>query len=207
MTPVTRVRPTLTSNDLVRGRSLSQPRPVATGAPIDYGYSTVSPRPIAAPRPVSPRVAPAVARAPMAQPNVAGMTGFARENTLANSGVYDAGSVGAANAVANGTGRVYRPPQQTERANPLTGDNNFPVEGQTTAVARAPFVQRGASIPTGQDAAPVRETMTEDDDIASSMAGTQARLRGAPSPYARRFGSQSQSSVYNSLLKRVLAPS
>ena len=210
--PVQRVRPTLTSNDLIRGRSLGQPRPVPTGAPIDGpAVSTYSPRPMAvatapAPRPIAP-----VARAPRVE-DMAGMSDLGRESYLANNGIYAPGSVGAMNAQTNGT--AYNPPQQTERANPLSGDNNRPMEGQTTAIARPPFIQRGAGIPGGQDAAPVRQTLSQDDDIATSMQGTMDRLRPSVSGadigsgrYARRFGAPAAQNAYDSLLKRILKPS
>lgn len=162
----------------------AQPRPVV--------------RSVAAPRPA---VTPARSIATRTPPNVAGLSGFARENTLANAGIYRPGSFGAANAAANGTG--YTPPQQTERANPLTGDNNIPMEGVTTPVARAPFVQRGGATPGGQDvAAAVKTTETEDDNIATSMAATQSRIGGAGS-FARKFGSPQSASAYDAYVRRL----
>lgn len=115
----------------------------------------------------------------------------------------------ATGAIAAPARVPYNPPPQTERKNPLSGDNNYPLEGQTTAVARAPFIQRGVSLPAGRDAlpAPARETLDEDTDIGASMQGTQARLRGTPSPFARRFGDASKSNAYQSLLNRVMATS
>lgn len=162
-------------------------------------YSTYTPRSVSAPR---PQQQPAMLT--RVQPNVAGMTGFARTNTLANAGIYEPGSFGAQNAVANGTGRSYQPPQQTERANPLTGDNNLPPEGATTSLARVPFVQRGAGVPAGQDAlpAPIMATETEDDTIAGSMAGTQSRI-GGNGAFARRFSQPGKQSAYDSYLKRI----
>ncbi len=98
---------------------------------------------------------------------------------------------------------AYRPPQQTERANPLTGDNNFPMEGQTVPVARAPFIQRGTSLPAGRDAMPAAEI--EDGDIGRTMQGIQSRIAGSPAnPFARRFGEPSKQSAYNAMLKRVM---
>ncbi len=167
-------------------------------------------RPIAAARPSAPRPIAPVARAPRVE-DMAGMSDLGRESYLANNGIYAPGSVGAMNAQANGTG--YNPPQQTERANPLSGDNNRPMEGQTTAIARPPFIQRGAGIPGGQDASPVRQTISQDDDIATSMQGTMDRLRPSVSGadvgsgrYARRFGAPAAQNAYDSLLKRILKP-
>jgi len=100
---------------------------------------------------------------------------------------------------------AYRPPQQTERANPLTGDNNFPMEGQTTApLARAPFVQRGAGLPAGMDAAPaaIKDTLTEDNDIGTAINGTLGRI-GGTGAFARKFGSAQSADVYSSYLRRL----
>jgi hypothetical protein len=103
---------------------------------------------------------------------------------------------------------LYNPPQQTERANPLSGANNFPMEGQSQAIARPPFVQRGAGVPAGQDAAP--QTLSQDADVGTSMQGTFDRLRGTaprllrPSSFSRNFGSPKTQSVYDSYLSRVL---
>lgn len=113
-----------------------------------------------------------VARSPMpgaAQPNLDGLEGFALENASANAGVYQPGSFGAVNAVANNTGTLYRPPQQTERANPLSGDSNRQLPGSTVSVQRSPFSLRGAGTPSGID--------QQDDTIAGSMQGTLGRLR------------------------------
>ncbi len=98
----------------------------------------------------------------------------------------------------------YNPPQQTERANPLTGDNNIPMESTTTTVARAPFVQRGSALPTGQDAMPaaVKTTLTEDNDIGTAMAGTQNRIGGSGA-FTRKFNSPTSASAYDSYVKRL----
>ena len=148
--------------------------PAFTGAAV----STVSP---VMPRPQAPRMP--VARAPMSRtaPDLAGMTGFAAENAAANAGVYEPGSFGAANAVANNTGQAYRPPQQTERANPLTGDSNRQVP-MTTSTVRAPFSMRGATTPGGID----------EQTVGGSMGGTFSRLRSnfnRPAPRANPYPS------------------
>lgn len=72
-------------------------------------------------------------------------------------------------------------PQQTERANPLTGDNNLPMEGQTAAVKPPPFIQRGAGVPRGQD--------------ASTMGGTGV--------FKRSFGSPQAASAYTNFLQKL----
>ncbi len=111
-----------------------------------------------------------------------------------------------------------RAPQQTERANPLTGDNNRQPESTTapvqppgsnigrsmqdtfnnlrgvTPATRAPFVQRGAGTPRGQDAA----VPNEDDAIGGSMAGTQSRIAGS-----RRFSNPASANIYQSFLQRA----
>lgn len=189
MSPFQKARPTLTSADLNRSVNGSRwgEKPTPTGAPIDYGFSTTSVvRRPAATQPTTPAMAtPAApsfaARAtpPMAQPALDDLTGFARENAAANAGIYEPGSFGAANAVANNTGRPYAPPQQTERANPLSGDSNRQVP-MTTRTIRTPFSTRlPGSTPEG------------DDTVAGSMQGTLSRLRAnfndrrstQPSPY------------------------
>ena len=164
MSPFQKARPTLTSADLNRTRQIGQRAPVPTGAPLTYGFTTQATR---------PRVAqPARPVAPVAQPALEDLTGFARENAAANAQIYQPGSFGAANAVANNTGRPYTPPQQTERANPLTGDSSRQVPG-TTASVRSPFSMRGSSTPNG------------DDTVAGSMQGTLSRLRSFNRPQAQ----------------------
>lgn len=181
MSPFTRARPTLTSADLNRrpngARIDGSGTPVATGAPLDYGYTPQA----VAPRPQGQRMPIARAPLPGTAPDLAGMTGFARENTAANAGVYQPGSFGAQNAVANNTGQVYRPPQQTERANPLTGDSNRQLPG-TTANVRSPFSMRGPGTPNGID--------QQDSTVAGSMGGTLSRLRAnfnRPAPVANPY--------------------
>jgi hypothetical protein len=136
-----------------------------------------SPRPIVAARPPAPRLPVTPVR-----PDITGLQpgSFAMQNTLNNAGVYAPGSVGEANAAANGTG--YRPPQQTERANPLTGDSNAQMPGTTATIQRPPFVQRGASVPQGQDAAPI-------------IGGT--------GPFARKFSSGASADLYSGYIKRL----
>lgn len=187
----------------------TRPYPYAKPSPASQEFlrTGIDPEVTLPPRPAASPVSP-VSRAPIpnnATPNFDGLSGFGLENAMANAGIYQPGSFGAQNAATNGTG--YRPPQQTERANPLTGDNNFPLEGQTTAVARAPFIQRGTSLPAGRDAMPaaIRTTETEDGDIGRTMQGIQSRIAGSQTnPFARRFGEPSKQNAYNSMLKRVM---
>jgi hypothetical protein len=95
----------------------------------------------------------------------------------------------------------YRPPQQTERANPLTGDNNIQMESTTTAIPRPPFIQRGTGIPGGQDVAP--QTFDQDADIGTSMQGTFDRLRGIQAGrYVRRFGQPARTRYPSDVLLR-----
>jgi hypothetical protein len=162
---------TMTSADLNRsptGAALNQ-RPALTGTTPTSGYAEYTPRP------VSPSAPLAVTRPSYDEIASYAPGSFGRANAANNAGIYAPGSFGAQNAAANATG--YRAPQQTERANPLSGDNNYPGE---SIVARPPFVQRGAGIPSGQDSlpAPIRTTLSEDDDIASSLNGTLGRIRG-----------------------------
>jgi hypothetical protein len=94
---------------------------------------------------------------------------------------------------AYGAAIASRPPQQTERANPLTGTNNIPLPG-TSVPVRSPFSQRGAISPAGQDADAMEAAM--DEDVGTSMQGTFDRLRGtqpqARSLFAPRFRQPSQ---------------
>lgn len=174
------------------------------------------------PNPARPAVAPAgapVAVAPSLlqptqrpQPNVADPNSIEGQNTLVNAGIYQPGTAGAANAVANGTGQVYRPPQQTERANPLTGDNNIPMESTSTRVA-APFVQRGKTTPGGQDVAPkapvVAPLATPTDDVGSATQDTQNKIRsastftGGTGRFARQFGNSTSAGIYHSFVQRL----
>lgn len=56
-------------------------------------------------------------------------------------------------------------PQQTERANPLTGADSDALPGTSTVVARPPFISRAGGMPRGQD-----------ETVGSSMRGTYGRL-------------------------------
>lgn len=80
-------------------------------------------------------------------------------------------------------------PQQTEAANPLTGDRNGQMEDTTAAIqdpARAVgFSSRGGGNPRGMDAAP-------------SDPNT-----GGTGIYARRFGSSAAAAQYDSYVKRL----
>ena len=145
--------------------------------PVSAPVAAVAPRPVSAPQPLT-----SLARTPPVSqpPQTAGLTGFALSNTLANAGIYQPGSFGESNAAANGTG--YHPPQQTERANPLSGDNNYPKEDQTTAVQPAPFVQRGTSVPQGQDVRP-------------AVGGSGA--------FRRSFSNPASASAYSSYVRRL----
>lgn len=138
---------------------------------------------------------------------------FQAQNTLANAGIYTPGSFGAQNAAANGTG--YKPPQQTERANPLTGDNNIPMESTSTRVA-APFVQRGRATPAGQDVAPrpaavapMAAPAAPADDIGDAMRKTQGAIRsgstftGGTGKFARSFGSPDSANIYAGYVSRL----
>lgn len=184
---------TLTSADLNRtptGSALNQ-GPALTGAPVTgNAMSTVATR----------------------APGVGSRTTY--DQFLANNPASSAAIGQDASLAANTPATpAYRPPQQTERANPLTGANNIPMEGKTTPLAPAPFVQRGAGLPAGQDAAPaVKQRISEDDDIGRSMQGTQNRLRasfgsnapiGGTGAFARRFGSQNSANAYQSYLTRI----
>jgi hypothetical protein len=88
---------------------------------------------------------------------------------------YQPGAYGAQAAAS------YQPPQQTERANPLTGGNNIPMP-TTSVPVRSPFSSRGAISPAGQDADAM--DAAQDETIGGSMQGTFDRLRGG-SPQAR----------------------
>jgi hypothetical protein len=126
-------------------------KPALTDVPVTDAVSTYTPRPRPAALPVA-RVNPFErdARAALAEydPASVGM-----RNAAANFGIYEPGSFGEQNAIANNTAyrgpTGYRAPQQTERANPLTGDNDYPMESTTTTVARAPFSMRGSRVPPG----------------------------------------------------------
>lgn len=120
-----------------------------------------------------------------------------------NLGTLTSDDLDRGNAYAQPSSFLTRAPQQTERANPLTGDNNSVLPGQSVPVARPPFVQRGG-LPRGQDVAPapIRETMTEDSDINRSMNGTYGRLRGV---MGRSFADNRPSAAY--MLTRAMVGS
>ena len=82
-------------------------------------------------------------------------------------------------------------PQQTERANPLSGDNNIPVEGSTTGL-RSPFNMRGNSTPQGQD-----------ETIGGSMQGTFDRLRQSGFTPRTSFAPRQQQNSPMSMLRRA----
>ncbi len=131
-------------------------------------------------RPPIPRTGLTRAPQPQAAPDIDGMTpgSFEMQNTLNNAGVYEPDTFGAENAEDNDTG--YRAPQQTERANPLTGDNNGPMESVTTRVS--PFSQRGNAAPRTQDA-----------------------MIGGSGPFRRSFGNQESASQYDSFVRRLFS--
>ena len=172
------------------------------------------------PNPTRPVVAPAVAAVtpapqnilqPVQQPSLNDVdpASIQGQNTLANAGIYMSGSFGAQNARANGTGQPYRPPQQTERANPLSGDNNIPMESTSTRVA-APFVQRGRTTPAGQDVSPKPlPVATPTDDVGNAMKGTQdaiktgATFTGGTGKFARSFGNAQSASAYHNFVSQL----
>lgn len=158
---------TMTSANLSRnptGVRLDQ-RPGTSAAPlVDPAVSTV--RSVGVPRPAMQ--ASAVTRTPPQ------MGGF---------------GLGPSRVMMDGVTPV--PPQQTERANPLTGGNNIPMKTTSVPVS-SPFSQRGGAGAMGQDAAAVEAA--QDENIGNSMQGTFDRLRGAPprSAFAPRFSQPAQ---------------
>lgn len=141
---------------------------------------------------------------------------FADSNARVNAGIYAAGTFGADNAVANGTGIAVNPntpitspisgmpsapnapravapttvaAQQTESANPLTGDGNQQVQGASAPVdagAALGFSRKGSSVPSGQDAQPT-----------SNVGGTGL--------YARTFKSPKSASLYHDYVQRLFS--
>lgn len=186
---------TFTSQDLNRtptGSSLMN-RPTPSGEPIDYGFSVTSSRPMTPLRRAAPQ--PGQSLDQISQDYEPGS--FGMQNALANAGIYRPGTFAAQNARANRTG--YTPPQQTERANPLSGDNNIPMESTTTVLRRPPFVQRGVTIPRGQDTSPIRTTRTIDSDISRELN---------PSPIFRRaFNAPRQNTkAYDDFVDSLYSP-
>lgn len=184
---------------------------VVNGQPQAFNPNPMRPAPLM-PRPTAAApMTPQNVLQPVQPPDLRNVdpNSFQAQNTLANAGVYAPGSFGAQNAAANGTG--YRPPQQTERANPLTGDNNIPIESTTTRVA-APFVQRGRSTPSGQDVAPQAAPTNPEETIGGSMQGTMNRIgggsgfTGGTGKFARSFGSKDSADIYHSYVSRLFAP-
>lgn len=183
-----------------------KPRPDVVAAPVLARPALAAPRPMAG---SAPRLA--LARAPMPGDYEPGS--FGEQNANASAGVTTPGSFAAQNAQANGTGaappKAPPPPQQTERANPLTGDNNVPPESVTTRVQPAPFIQRGRGTPQGQDTtpAPIATTETEDSDIGKSLNGTLGRIGGAytggAGAFARKFNDAKSAADYTGYTRRL----
>lgn len=208
---------TLTSADLDRsptGYALNR-TPQPTGLPLAPGaaISSVPGQPVA--RTGLQRTPPPAAVDPLDLNGVAPGS-FGAQNAANNAGIYQPGSFGAQNAQANGTG--YRAPQQTERANPLSGDNNVPMESTTTPLQRTPFTQRGTSAPSGRDTipAPIRDTATIDSDISKSMDGTFDNLRGGGGQqpatgggglYRRSFSNPLAAQKYGAFVQRLFGDS
>lgn len=202
---------TMTSQDLDRsptGVALNR-RPTPTGLPLAPGAAISSVPGQLPPVTGLQRTPPPAAAAPL-DFNGLPPGSFGAQNVANNAGLYQPGSFGDQNARANGTG--YRAPQQTERANPLSGDNNVPMESTTTRVPPAPFIQRGTSVPSGRDTipAPIRDTATIDSDIQQSIDGTQNNLRGGPQPvtggsglYRRSFSNPSSAQRYGNFVQRL----
>lgn len=199
----------------VRSRQLDAARygGVVNGQPQPFNPNPA--RPVATPAvaAVAPKTPQNVLQ-PVQPPNINDVdpASIEGQNTLANAGIYRQGTFGAENAVANGTGQVYRPPQQTERANPLTGDNNIPMESTSTRVA-APFVQRGKATPSGQDVSPkpavAPAAPTTGEDVGNAIKGTQNAIRsgstftGGTGKFARSFGNKSSADIYHSFVQRL----
>jgi hypothetical protein len=249
--PLTRTRPkTLTSADLNRQptgagawRGVAPAQP--TGAPIDFGMTTtgLSPVPPAngrvgssanpSPSTINPQkltTGLTPVSQPVYDPTAQGRGTFADQNARANAGVYDKGTFGAENAIANKTGiavdpnvplagpisgmstptklaSIAPPPaarQQTEAANPTTGAMPTALPGQATPINPGKdmgFSRRGPGVPAGKDA----QESTQ-DKIRSSSQSTQNDLSsnvGGTGLYARKFDNPEQASQYHSYVQRL----
>lgn len=177
------------------------------------GLTMVQTTPPAAsvPSPVAPSSRPArtgltPAMRPAYDPNAQEPGSFGDQNARVNAGIYDAGTMGATNAAANGTGVVvppgtvpadYTPPRvmapppppvpQTEGANPLSGDGTKQPQGSTTTLPSAApmgFGTRGSATPAGQDANP-------------NVGGT--------GPYARTFKDPRAAAIYHDYTRRLFS--
>jgi hypothetical protein len=221
-TPVTRARPNQGGTINFRGQTINyapspgqntDPNRAGSGGTITYGGVTRAYAP-------TPGIAPRVAT-PAAGPSPAALDYLRTGTEPVMPTVAPRPIAPAAPALPTPATRApYNPPQQTERANPLSGDNNYPMEGQTAAIPSQyqrpsftggiqreriapsfgatpreniadpfsaqpreqiapPFIQRGGSLPVGQDA------------------------RTSANRFARRFGDQRQQSAYDSYLQRL----
>lgn len=164
------------------GTANGQPQPFApmtpTVAPVRnniFAAASATPAPAAKPASTLQPLAPEDLNL---DPN-----SFGAQNAAANAGIYKPGSIGDQNAQANGTG--YRAPQQTERANPLTGDNNIPMESTSTKLPTAPFVQRGQTTPAGTDASPT------------------GQFTGGTGKFARSFGNRNSADLYHAFVAKL----
>lgn len=175
--------PTLTSRDLLRrptGSRLQGQGPTPTGQPIDFGF-TVTPSPSAA-AVLDPVVNRAPGRIPLARPRRISAFGYAADQS-------------------------YRAPQQTERVNPLTGDNPSQPPGTTSPLQRPPFIQRGLGVPQGQDVA----GPAPDNTVGGSMQGTFGRLRGktpitgGTGAFSRKFTNPTSAGLYDQFSRRLFA--
>lgn len=121
--------------------------------------------------------APAAGGAAPAMPSVASLS-FGEQNRLANAGLYEAGSFGAENAVANGTGRVIEAADLVLPARYAGGPaapvpmapNGRPTQAGAASLTFSSLFGGGATLPDGSP------------DLGAAAAGLQA----AQGQYAAR---------------------
>lgn len=200
---------TMTSADLNRGATGSDlsMKPTLTGAPVTSGFAQTTARPSLLKK--TPPAAPVAAATPRsaapqapAGPSAAAMK-FLQDGVAPELSPLPAAPVNSPTT----TGA-----QQTESANPLTGDGNKQPSGTTAPVNPGQamgFSRSGGSVPRGQDAAPaavVPEQSTQ-QKLRSSMSSTMDNLRGKTAGgaglYKRSFTNPKSASLYSGYVKRL----
>ncbi len=97
--------------------------------------------------------------------------------------------------------------QQTESANPLTGDTNANAGGTSAPVNPGQamgFSRAGASTPAGQDAMPEQSTQ---EKIGAATSATLSSIGGKPTGgiglYRRRFSTPQAANMYTDYVRRL----
>lgn len=195
---------TMTSADLNRSPNGSPNgvKPSLTGAPVTSGYSEYHPQTPSLLTRTPPTAAPVPASPTNRGPSPAALK-------FLQDGVPPSAAPLAPVASAPVAAPTTSAAQQTETANPLSGDTNDSAGGTTQAVDPAMamgFSRRGAGVPRGQDAMPGTGATRA---VGDAIKGTYANLRGGASNAnqlsRRQFSDRRAQSAYSGGVRNLFA--